>query len=113
MGPCHQRVCGARDAALCPSTTGRVAPGWTQDTDGRRALSADRREEIEAGARGSRGQVEAKIGVAESDGDAGEDALVDLGLAGADQAAQLVGAVAYQRAPLIVVGVRTADRLSP
>ncbi len=43
-----------------------------------------------------------KIGVGEGDGEAGEDALVDAGLASADEAAELLGAVArlIARAPL-------------
>jgi len=60
------------------------------------------REEVETGAGGGARQIEAKIGVGQGDGEAGEDALVDLGLAGADKAAQLLGAVArlLARAPL-------------
>ena len=65
MGPRHHRVCGARDAALCPSVLGRVVPGWTQDTDGRPPLSGGRREEIEAGFGGGCGEVEAKVEVVE------------------------------------------------
>ena len=59
------------------------------------------REEIEAGAGRSAGQVEAEEGVGEGDGDTRHDALVDLGLASADEAAQLLGAVArlIARAP--------------
>ena len=61
-----------------------------------------RREEVEAGLGGGARQGEAKIGVGQGDGEAGEEALVDLGLAGADEAAQLLGAVArlLARAPL-------------
>jgi len=81
---------------------GRVDPGWSPDTDGRRALSAGRREEVETGAGGGAGEVEAKEGITEGDADAGEDALVDLGLARAEQAAQLVGTVAHRGAGAIV-----------
>ena len=61
-----------------------------------------RREEVEAGAGGGTSQVEAKKGVGQGDGEAGENALVDLGLAGPDEAAELLGAVAHliARAPL-------------
>jgi len=79
-----------------------VVPGWSPDTEGRRTLSAGRREEVEASTGGGFGQVEAKIGVAEGDGEAGKDALVDAGLAGAEEAAQLVSAVAYRVARAIV-----------
>ena len=40
---------------------------------------------------GDLGQVEAKERVGEGDGEAGEDTLVDLGLAGADEAAPSCG----------------------
>jgi len=63
-----------------------------------------RREEAEAGAGGGAGQGEAKIGVDEGDGEAGEDALVDLGLAGAEEAAELLGAVAHRGAGAVRQG---------
>jgi len=61
-----------------------------------------RREEVETGLTGGAREVEAEEGVGQGDGDTRQDALVDLGLAGADEAAQLVGAVAHliARAPL-------------
>ncbi len=61
-----------------------------------------RREEVEAGLTGGAREIKAKIGVGQGDGEAGEDALVDLGLAGAEEAAQLLGAMArlIARAPL-------------
>ncbi len=68
------------------------------------------REEIEAGAGGGAGQGEAKIGVDEGDGEAGEDALVDAGLAGAEQAAQLMGAVTHHVAGAICHLVRFLAR---
>ena len=83
------------------ATDDPLSPPRRRDRGGARSpahLSAwsRRREEVEAGlTRGAR-EVEAKIGVGEGDGEAGEDALVDLGLAGADEAAELLGAVAYQ-----------------
>jgi len=55
-----------------------------------------RREEIEAGRGGGAGEGEAEEGVAQGDGEAGEDAHVDLGLAGAEEAAELAGTVAYR-----------------
>ncbi len=63
-----------------------------------------RREEVEAGEGGGARQGKAKIGVGESDGEAGEDALVDLGLAGAEEAAELLGAVAHQGAEAVRQG---------
>jgi len=62
----------------------------------RSPVRSGRREEIEAGAGGGARQVEAKIGVGE--GEAGEDALVDLSLAGAEEAAQMLGVVAHRDA---------------
>jgi len=44
---------------------------------------------------GGFGQIEAEEGVGEGDGEAGEDAHVDLGLAGQEEAAQLLGALAH------------------
>jgi len=56
------------------------------------------REEIEADAGGGCGEGEAKEGVSEGDGETRLDALVDAGLAGADEATQLLGAVAHRGA---------------
>jgi len=49
-------------------------------------------------------QVEAKERVDEGDGEAGEDTLVDLGLAGAEEAAGLLGAVAHRVAGAVRQG---------
>jgi hypothetical protein len=51
---------------------------------------------------GGAGQGEAEEGIGEGDGDTRQDALVDAGLAGAEEAAQLLGTVAHllARAPL-------------
>ncbi len=62
------------------------------------------REEVEAGAGGGARQREAKEGVDEGDGEAGEDALVDLGLAGAEAAAELLGTVAHRAAGAVRQG---------
>jgi len=48
-----------------------------------------RREEVEAGAGGGAREVEAEEGVSEGDGEAREEALVDLGLAGAEEAGEV------------------------
>ena len=61
-------------------------------------------EEVEAGAGGGFGEVKADEGVGKSDGETRHDAHVDLGLAGADQAAQLVGAVAHRGAGAVLTG---------
>ena len=60
------------------------------------------REEVEAGLTRGLGEGEAAEGVSQGDGEAGEDTLVDAGLAGAEEAAELLGAVArlLARAPL-------------
>ena len=54
--------------------------------------------EGEAGLGGGAGEGEAKEGVSEGDGETRHDALVDAGLAGADEATQLLGAVAHRGA---------------
>jgi len=115
VGPARaSRRCGRR-----PVVAGHVTPAapsvtWVamSSSSDRRATSRRprrlspsrrvRREEVEAGLGGGACQVEAKIGVGQGDGEAGEEALVDLGLAGADEATQLLGAVArlLARAPL-------------
>jgi len=74
---------------------------------GQRRLSPSRRvrrEEVEAGAGGGARQREAEEGVDEGDGEAGEDALVDLGLAGAEAAVELLGAVAHRGAGAVPTG---------
>jgi len=78
-----------------------VASGrYCMPTEARGRLSGGQRGEVETGLTGGLGQGEAEEGGGE--GDAGEDTLVDLGLAGAEETAQLVGAVAHliARAPL-------------
>jgi len=52
------------------------------------------REEIEADAGGGCGEGEAEEGIGEGDGETLHDAHIDTGLAGADEAAHLLGAVA-------------------
>jgi len=59
-------------------------------------------EQVEAGTGCGAREGEAEEGVSEGGGDTRHDALVDLGVARAEEAAQLVGAVArlLARAPL-------------
>ncbi len=61
-------------------------------------------EEVKAGFSGGLCEVKAEEGVGEGDGETRHDAHVDLGLAGADQAAQLVGAVAHWGAGAVLTG---------
>jgi len=63
-----------------------------------------RREKVEASAGGGLGEGAAKIGVDEGDGEAGEEALVDLGVSGAEEAAELLGALAHQGAGAVRQG---------
>jgi len=53
-----------------------------------------RREEVEAGRGGGAGEGEAEVGIGEGDGETRQDAHIDTGLAGAEETAQLLGAVA-------------------
>ncbi len=68
-----------------------VSGRYCTPTGDRCQLSGRQREEVEASVSGDLGQVEAKERVGEGDGEAGEDTLVDLGLAGADEAAPSCG----------------------
>ncbi len=62
----------------------------------RSSASSHRREEVEPGLTGGAREVKAEEGVGEGDGETRQDALVDLGLAGAEEAAQLLGALAHR-----------------
>ena len=63
-----------------------------------------RREEVEAGAGGGAGQGEAEEGVGEGDGDTRHDADLDAGLAGPDEAAELLGTLPHRGAGALPTG---------